>query len=497
MSEAEHESHEQHRFREWGRRARLSAFWVSTTTIGWQLVSWVLTVLTANFLIPADYGVMSLAETLFPYFLLVSSFYSRTWIVQVPEFSERDGEAMMSYTTLLGLGASLGAFIVSPLVADFYGDSSLSMPFRVMAVGLAFRSVTTVSEAVLSRGLHYKELSMLTALIAVSRGVLQLVLAYFGFGFWSLVLGCLYRDLGTTIGLVFIQGLPRRFGWNLPLFRAALTFGVPATASALVAIVFASADRVIIGKLLGTQVLGFYAFAAYIADLPTAKLNMMFRSVLVSYFSRLKENRQVLAQQFLKICRVAATLIFPTLVGMAIIADDAVPLFLGAKWLPMITPLQVMSIVCLMRAFVDMVPPLLTSYGLPGRVLIYNLVSTTVVPSCMLLAVWQCGLRGAYLTWLVTLPLLSIFLLRHLRESLDIEILAFFKNVRAPFFASLCMGVVVGACGELAHPYVSMALTLALKIVFGVILYSVVLRTCFREQWNESVAMVRGMRGEY
>ena len=47
------------------------------------------------------------------------------------------------------------------------------------------------------------------------------------------------------------------------------------------------------------------------------------------------------------------SVIFPVLVGLAVVAPDAVPLVLGEKWSHLVVPLQVLCAVGLFRSFMD------------------------------------------------------------------------------------------------------------------------------------------------
>ena len=483
------------RFRDLGRRAKEGVLWMSISTAAWQIISWILTVMTAEYLAPSEYGVMSLAETLLPYFLLAASFYSRNWIVQAARFDEKDKEAMFTFNVVLGLLSFAAAWVLSPYGAQFYDDPTLTEPFRIIAIGMAMRCFTAVTESTLNRELSFRPFALLTEFVAISRSVLQLYLAYAGYGVWSLVFGHFYRDAAMTLGVMYIGGMPKRFSIDFTMYRAAMKFGIPATTSALLAIVFSSADNVIVGKLLGTEALGFYAFAGYIADMPTAKLNMMLRQVFVSYYSRLKGQPELLAEQFLKVVRVSGVITNPVLVGLSAVATEAVPVLLGDKWLPMVVPLQMMGVICLVRAIVDHIPSLLTSQGFPGRVLVFNILCSTVLPLSFIYAVQHFGLSGVYFVWLVIFPMLSISLLIFLRKSVGIASWRFILNTRASLIASLVMGLAVVAVGTIIGDNLGIKAVLAVKVLVGVIVYGLFFVTIYRNDGLEALRIVKGLKG--
>ena len=55
-----------------------------------QIISWAVTLLTARFLAPADYGLLALVETFLPYVSLFVSLNLGTWIVRRPGLSPQE-----------------------------------------------------------------------------------------------------------------------------------------------------------------------------------------------------------------------------------------------------------------------------------------------------------------------------------------------------------------------------------------------------------------------
>ena len=152
-------------------RVRIAAFWIAGTTLVWQVVAWGLTLVTARILLPEDYGILSMAETVSPFVALLASLNVGTWIIQSPRFEQHDRAAMYTLTSLLGLAMTTIAFLGAPLVGAFYGNEEVVGAFRVLSVVFVLRGTAVVPLSVLRRDLKFKPLSLMESTVGISSGL--------------------------------------------------------------------------------------------------------------------------------------------------------------------------------------------------------------------------------------------------------------------------------------------------------------------------------------
>jgi len=470
-----------------GERVKNGILWLGSTTLIWQIVNWVLTVLTARYLLPTDYGTVALAETVLPYLWIVASLSANTWVVQRRTLSEEEIGAVWGFNLLLGSGVTVVAVLLAPLVAQFYDNPQLIEPFRVLSLVFFLHSTWSLAEALLERELNFKQLAVMNLVISIVRGLIQLGLAMEGYGFWSLVAGMLFREVGSFVWLMAIRRLPRRLGWNRGIIREICQFGFPASGSSLFWIISHTADNVIVGKLFGTQALGYYSMAFYLTDLPLSKLNTVVRPILTPYFSRLKELPDQLRQTFLKTVKGVCLLTFPVLAGMCVVAPHGVPLVFGGNWSEMTTVLQVMCLVGLVRASIDNISPLFMALGQPGRMLIYNTATVIVMPPAFYYLGRGLGMEGIYLSWLVVFPLVSLILLMLLQRAIGLSPLRYLYNIALPSGVTALMVCATILFTEALAGRVPELVLLILQVTFGAAVYSLVLRVFFWGQVQEVI----------
>ena len=485
MSEPAINTSDEARTQEITRRAGRAFIWLGSTTTLWQIISWVLTLWTARILSPADYGLLALAETVNPYLAMLAGLNLGTWMIQTREFGESHQRGMFTLTVCMGAVVMGLTILVAPLVAGFYNNPALRLPFQVLSVMFLIRGVAMVPDALLRRELQFKQIGIMNVTIGAGRGLLQIALAYWGWGYWALVAGLLSKELVECVWILTLRGLPRGFSWTPDIYCRALRFGLPATFATLLWILYSSIDVVIVGKCFGTETLGYYSMALFLIDMPLSKLNTVVRPVLYPYLSRIRDIPGQLEPAFLRIVRLITTVLFPALCGVALIAGELVPLLLGSRWLPITVMLQVLCLSSIIKAFMDNIPVLFTTLGRPDLVLRVSFVGVLVLPLGFYTLASHFGLPGVYAGWPLLLHILCAANLYYLSQQSGISPLGYLRNVRAPALSTVAMALIVLLATVCLTGQISPAALLTLKIALGIAAYPAVYYLFFKADFRE------------
>ncbi len=450
-------------------QAKRGVYALGAATFLLQGVSIVLTLLTVRYLTPQDYGLMSLAETFLPYLALISSLNLVTFLIQEKSLTESEIHGVFTFGLFLGGIVSLIAVAGAPFVAEFYKKPEVTLPFVLISLMLFVRSAALVPEGLLKRELQFKQIAILNFVIGLSRGCLQLFLAIAGFGYWALVLGFIYRDLIQTLWYLKIKPFPKSLLLDRSVIKRAISFGVPATLATIFWIIYSTSDNIVVGKLLGTEVLGFYAMAFYLIDLPLSKLNSILRPVLVPYYSRLQSDPAELKVAFLQTVSAFSLITFPIIAGFGIVSGEGVPLFLGKQWQGLIVPLQIMAVIGVLRAATNNTAPLFLAIGKPKYELYTNLLGALFLPPVFFFLAKEFGLYGIYGALLLFLPLLSFIVLLFLKHAVSISVGEYLRKLFPATFGIVLMtlGTVVLA----QFPYLSSITLFFIKVLLGALLY--------------------------
>jgi O-antigen/teichoic acid export membrane protein len=109
--------------------------------------------------------------------------------------------------------------------------------------------------------------------------------------------------------------------------------------------IFRNLYLLIIGKIFSPTDLGFYSRAYAFQQLPIDNISSSIWRVTYPVFSSMQEDRIRLKLGIQKALTTASILIFPMMVGLAVVAKPLILIMLTEKWLPCVPYLQLLCFV--------------------------------------------------------------------------------------------------------------------------------------------------------
>jgi PST family polysaccharide transporter len=285
--------------------------------------------------------------------------------------------------------------------------------------------------------LRFKALCVVDVVGTLFSGVVAIVLAYRGFGVWSLavriVLGSALRTLGVGLFAGWRPGLVVRCQSAKPL----LAFGLPLLGFAILNYFNRQFDNLLIGRVLGAEALGYYTMAYAVMLLPLGHVSHTICSVAYPIFSSLRGQKSRVAGYYLRVLKTIALIVFPLMMGTSLLAHVAVPWLLGERWRPAVLPVQLLAALATVQALYTTVGIVFRSQGRTGLELRTFLFVTPAVVGSFLVGI-RWGLVGVCLCYsacmLVVTPVVLGVVLKLVGARLR-------DAVRAVGPAALCSGV--------------------------------------------------------
>ena len=88
---------------------------------------------------------------------------------------------------VIGVLCYLLIWIAAPFIADFYENQQLIAITRVTSLSIIIGSLTLIQQTILTKDVDFKTLTKSSTIGTFVSGVASLILAFYGFGVWSLV----------------------------------------------------------------------------------------------------------------------------------------------------------------------------------------------------------------------------------------------------------------------------------------------------------------------
>ncbi len=465
-----------------------------TAVVKWltQVVTWGTTIIVARLLAPSDYGLVGMGAIYINLFTLFSEFGVGTAVVTLQDLTENQVSQLNTLSLFLGvLGFLVSAAAAIPL-GKFFHSPNLPRIVTVLSVGFIVSGIRTVPYSLLQRELRFKLLAMIEGLQGVVQGLVTLVLALLGVGYWSLVLGMLSFSFTPT----FLVLIWRRHSFAIPRFssiRKAIHYSRRIVIGRLSWGVYNDSDFIVAGRILGETQLGVYTLAWTLAHTPLEKLTTLINRVTPSVFATIQTDPDALRRYLRNITSVMALIVFPATIGMALVAPEFVPLVLGPKWSGVTLPLEVLVLHALVRSNVVLLTPLLNVIG-EERLVMWNSLAAMIILPITFVIGSRWGAVGIAAGWVVIYPLIQIPLFSRIFRRINLPGSEYLRALWPALSGCALMAVAIQALKAFSTEPWPLYVRLASEITIGLVTYGIALVLLHRNYLHVIVQFARQSR---
>ena len=274
---------------------------------------------------------------------LIDSGFSNA-LIQKKDRSQEDYSTVFIFNLAISIGFYLILYLCAPLVAHFFNSEKLTSLTRVIGLSLIVGALISVHKTRLTIELRFKIQSLITLMASAVSAVTAILMAYKGFGVWSLVvLSLMNISLQVILIYAFIRWRPSLM-FSIRSFKKLFSYSSKLLGASLIHLLYKNIYPIVIGKRFTPLQLGYFNRADTFAMYVPSTVGQVFSRVAFPIFSRVQDNNERLRNAYSKYIFYASLIIFPIMVGMIVLAKPLTILILKDKWLPMVPMLQILCI---------------------------------------------------------------------------------------------------------------------------------------------------------
>lgn len=425
------------------RQAIKSTAWLAVTRLWSQSVSWLVTIILARLLLPADYGLFGMALAVIHLLEVFQEFGLGAGIVQRRQLNEREVNAVFWFSLAVSIVIAAMAFAGAEAVARYFGEPRLVWMIRLLAITFLLTSVGMVPHSLLTKAIEFRRRSLAEGAGVLASGIVSVAAALAGFGVGALVAGHLSRAAIRTALLVALAGWRPGLRVSFAGLAGVLRFGMYLTVGDLIGSLTGFLNTAIIGRTLGSGALGLVSMADSLGRTALNKISIsVINQMSLPVFSKLQDDVSALRRYFLRITKYLAIISCPVQLGLVLVGHDVIVLVLSAPWLPMLEVFQIFALGGIVYVLSLPAAPLLNARGRPHTVLRLSMVGSASGLFALLVGV-QFGLRGVGLAWLLTVSPLRVILIWLGLCEIGLPVRVYMRNIAAPLVASALMALAV------------------------------------------------------
>jgi O-antigen/teichoic acid export membrane protein len=437
-----------------------------------RVISLATTLVMARILTPADYGLMAIAMVVIGFVSFFNEVGIGAAIVQRPKITPSEINGCFAVALMASLVLFTATNLASGPVASFMGNPRLGPMVSVLAGAFVLGAFGTVPQALLRKEMRYMAVAGVQMLATIVQSLLCMALAYSGFGVWSLVWGFVASSAVQSLGAFLMAGWRPVGRYGIREAASLVKYGLHITNTRVFWYMYTNADRVVIGKVLGSRPVGIYDMAFSLATLPTSQVTTLATNVAAPLFSKLQDDLPRLTAAILNFTRGIAYLTYPALIGMMACSRELVAVILGDKWDDILVPFFALCLMGLIKSVDPLLSQVLISTGHARKLANYTMMCGVVLSCAMVVGALSGGLFGVSLVWVAVYPLLSVKLLRDTAKVTGMKMRDYYGTLLGVLRGAVAMAVAVLLVRFLAlSAGAPVATALVLEVASGVLAY--------------------------
>lgn len=315
--------------------------WKLLERFGTQSLQFIIQIILARLLFPSDYGMLALVVI----FITIANVFVQsglsTSLIQKKEVDQVDYSSVLYVS--LGIAGILYVvlYFSAPLIASFYDNESLILILRVVALTLFPGAFNSIQNAIISRTMQFKRLFYSSVGAGITSGIVGIWLAYLGYGIWALVFQQLTNQICITLILSFTVKWRPTLQFSFERVKVLYSFGWKLLVSSLIDTTYRDLRSLIIGKVYTPAMLGYYNRGQQFPQLIITNINGSIQSVMLPALAAQQDYTDRVKSMMRRSIVTSSFIVFPLMVGLAVVAKPLVLLLLTEKWLPSVPFLQI------------------------------------------------------------------------------------------------------------------------------------------------------------
>lgn len=321
-----------------------SLLWKFMERGGTQGIQFIVQIILARLLVPKDYGIIALIAI----FITIANVFVQsgfnTALIQKKDADEVDFSSVFYLSIFVATLLYLILFFIAPSIARFYNIPLLKKVLRILSITLFFGAVNSIQNAAVSKNMEFKKLFFSSFGAIIISGMVGITLAYYKFGVWALVVQQIINQLMVTIILWFTVKWRPKLIFSFKRIKGLFSYGWKLLVSSLLDTIYMNLRGLIIVKIYNSQTLGFYNRGEQFPSLLVTNINGSIQSVMLPTLSANQDDKNKVKKMVRRAIVTSSFLIFPMMVGLAVISEPLVKILLTDKWLPCVPFLQIFCV---------------------------------------------------------------------------------------------------------------------------------------------------------
>lgn len=320
-------------------------FWSFLQKAGSRGISFVVMILLARLLTPKDFGLIGMLMIFIQISQAVVEGGFNLALIQKKDADELDYSSVFWINLVVSIILYFVVFFSAPFIAEFYDQAILIKLVRALSLIFVINAFSIVQEARLTKEIKFKTLMIVHIPSTLLAGAFSVLMAFKGFGVWSLVAYQGINRLAYAIQIWLYAKWKPRLVFQWIRIKSLFSFGSKLLLAKIIGVIYNNIFLVVIGKFYPVKSVGYYQNSFNLVNTPAGTITSVLNSVTFPAFAAIQGDDGRLKSGYRKIMQQAFFWICPIYIFAGVLAMPLFYFVFGAKWLPAVPYFQWLCIV--------------------------------------------------------------------------------------------------------------------------------------------------------
>ncbi len=397
------------------QKAAAGMVWTALQKYSRMGIQFISGIILARLLTPYDYGCIGMLSI---FIVLADAFIDGGFgsaLIQKKRPTQEDYSTIFWWNIGMAAFMYVILFVSAPAISRFYKIPLLCDVLRVEGLILFIYALNVIQRNQLKKKLNFKLLSIVsvgTAIIALS---VTIIMAYHGFGVWSLVAQTLIG--GAIPSLVFWFYVKWRPIWTFSKqsFKELFGFGFYMFLTHLVERFSTQLTGLVIGKVYNPSTLGYYSKALGTERLASHTISSIMTQVTYPLYAEVQDDKKVMINMIKRLTTTISYITFPMMFILMLTAKPLFILLYSDRWIQSIPYFQVLCVAGLAACLQSVNLQTISAIGKSKTMLVWTIVKRIIGLCAMVGGLLVFGMKGllvgviinAWFSYFVNISLVS------------------------------------------------------------------------------------------
>jgi O-antigen/teichoic acid export membrane protein len=339
--------------------------WVFALRIVNRGLGFIRTIILARLLAPEDFGLLGIGMLSIATIETFSQTGFNHALIQKKENIDSYLDTAWTVSAIRGIVLFLILFVSAPLIAKFFNSPEASPVIRAIALSTLITGFKNVGVLFFFKKLEFNKQFIYEFSGTLFDLSIAITLAFILRNVWALVWGGLAGNFIRLLMSYLLHPYRPRLKIKKSEVIELVHFGKWIVGSGIIGFLINQGDDIFVGKILGITALGIYQMAYLLSNLPATEITHVVSQVTFPAYSKLQKSIQRLRNSYFKVLKITMFFSAPLAGGIFILSPEFTQIFMGTKWLPMVSAMKVLVVAGLVRSIAGTTGPIFYAVGNP------------------------------------------------------------------------------------------------------------------------------------